>query len=118
MELTKDDVVYNVQTSVDSKNKLIITFDVINNSGDQGQLYNMSKKSIDIFNVKSIEALSDKGIMIYVSRPRYSSDKFKYLKDENAYICPDGQRLSCISKKVDVKQKKYCNFEFCSSCKN
>ncbi|WP_423230854.1 transposase [Clostridium carboxidivorans] len=33
-------------------------------------------------------------------------------------MCSDGQRLSCISKKIDVKQKKYCNFEVCSSCKN
>ncbi|WP_411678629.1 IS1182 family transposase [Clostridium thailandense] len=135
------DVGYNVQTSVDSKNKLIVTFDVINNSADQGQLYNMSKKSKDIFNVESIETLADKGyfdtedfkkceeedIMVYVSRPRYSnsigdsryfSDRFKYLKDENVYICPDGQRLSCITKKIDAKQKKYCNFEACSSCKN
>ncbi len=121
-----NDVGYNVQTSVDSKNKLIVTFDVINNSADQGQLYNMSKKSKDVFNVESIETLADKGyfdtedfkkceekdIIVYVSRPRYSnsigdsryfSDKFKYLKDENAYICPDGQRLSCITKKIDAK---------------
>lgn len=102
------DVGYNVQSVVDSKNKLIVTFDVINSSADQGQLYNMSKKAKDIFEVESIEALADKGyfdtedfakceeenIIGYVSRPRYSnsigdsryfSDKFKYLKNEDVY---------------------------------
>jgi hypothetical protein len=39
------DVGYNVQTVVNAKNKLIVTYDVINNSADQGQLYNMSKKA-------------------------------------------------------------------------
>jgi len=135
------DVGYNVQSVVDSKNKLIVTYDVINNSADQGQLYNMSKKAKDIFNVESIEALADKGyfdtkdftkceeenIIAYVSRPRYSnsigdsryfSDRFKYLKEEDTYLCPDGQKLSCASKKIDPKQRKYCNYDACSNCKN
>ena len=33
------------------------------NSADQGQLYNMSKKAKDIFNVNSIEVLADKGYL-------------------------------------------------------
>ena len=96
------DVGYNIQTVVDSKNKLITTFEVTNNSADQGQLYNMSNKAKSIFNVESIESLADKGyfgssdfkkceenqIVCYVSKPKftnstgnsvYFSDKFKYV---------------------------------------
>ena len=54
------DVGYNIQTVVDSKNKLITTFEVTNNSADQGQLYNMSNKAKSIFKVESIESLADK----------------------------------------------------------
>lgn len=48
---------YNIQVAVDAKNKLISTYDVIKNSAVQGQLYNMSKKVKDIFNVDSMEVL-------------------------------------------------------------
>lgn len=92
---------YNIQGAVDSKNKLITTFEVTNNSADQGQLYNMSAKSQNVFSVESIEVLADKGyfepsdlkeceenqIVCYVSKPTFSNstgesvyfaDKFKY----------------------------------------
>ena len=55
------DVGYNVQTVVDYKNKLITTFEVNNLSQDQGQLYTMSKKAKDIYKVKTLEVLADKG---------------------------------------------------------
>jgi transposase len=55
------DVGFNIQAAVDSKNKLITTFEVTNNSADQGQLYNMSNKAKTIFDVESIETLADKG---------------------------------------------------------
>ncbi|SHH73866.1 transposase [Clostridium grantii] len=140
------DVGYNVQTVVDTKNKLIVTYDVINNSADQGQLYNMSKKAKEIFTVDSIEVLADKGyfhtkdfikcseesIIPYVAKPTYSnsigdtiyfSEKFKYLKDEDLYICPEGQKLYCNTKKINTKkinakQKKYFNYDACGACKN
>lgn len=135
------DVGYNIQSSVDDKNKLIVTFDVINNSADQGQLYNMSKQSKDIFKVETLEVLADKGyfdtedfnkcnengITPYVSRPRYSnsigdsryySDKFKYIQSEDVYICPEGNKLFCITKKEDVKKRYYNNSEACAKCTN
>ena len=135
------DVGYNVQSVVDSKNKLIATFEVINNSADQGQLYNMSKKAKDIFNCDTIEVLAYKGyfdnkdfkkcekekIISYVSKPRYSTsigdsryflDRFRYVDNKDIYICPEGQTLKCITKKIETKSKKYCNFEACHCCKN
>lgn len=103
------DVGYNVQSVVDSKNKLIATFEVTNNSADQGQLYNMSKKAKDIFDCETIEVLADKGyfdskdfekcekekIIAYVSKPRYSNsigdsryflDRFRYVENKDIYI--------------------------------
>jgi hypothetical protein len=55
------DVGYNIQAAADAKNNLITTFEVTNNSADQGQLYNMSNKVKSIFDVDSIESLADKG---------------------------------------------------------
>jgi len=135
------DVGYNVQSVVDSKNKLIATFEVTNNSADQGQLYNMSKKAKDIFDCETIEVLADKGyfdskdfekcekekIIAYVSKPRYSNsigdsryflDRFRYVENKDIYICPEGKLLECITKKIETKTKRYCNFDACEQCKN
>lgn len=135
------DVGYNIQAAVDAKNKLITTFEVINNSADQGQLYNLSSKSKSIFDVESIESLADKGyfepsdlkkceenqIICYVSKPSfhnstgnsvYFSDKFKYNPQDNTYTCPEGHKLLCITKKIDAAERKYANYEACSKCSN
>jgi len=135
------DVGYNIHAAVDSKNKLIVAFEVTNNSADQGQLYNMSNKAKEVFVVESIESLADKGyfeasdlkeceenqITCYVSKPSYSNstgeyayftDKFKYNPHYNTYTCPEGQVLSCMTKKADVPQRKYANYEACSKCPN
>ena len=55
------DVGYNVQAAVDTKNKLITIFDVINDSPDQGQLFSMSIKPKDVYEVEELRVLADKG---------------------------------------------------------
>lgn len=45
---------------MDKENKLIVAYDVSINSADQNQLYNMSSKAKDKFNVETIECLADK----------------------------------------------------------
>lgn len=135
------DVGYNIQTVVDSTNKLITTFEVTNNSADQGQLFNMSTKAKEIYDVKKLEVLADKGyfdsedidncekekIIAYVSRPdysngigdkRYFSDKFKYNEENDTYTCPEGQILLCKTKKADAKTKEYANLKACILCLN
>ena len=135
------DVGYNIQSTVDSKHKLIVTYDVSNNSADQGQLYNMSAKSMDALGVDSLEVVADKGyfdsndlkkceennVVTYVSKPvfsnsigdsRYFSNKFKYNKESNTYTCPEGETLVCATKKIDAIRKEYINYEACSTCKN
>lgn len=135
------DVGYNVQAVVDSKNKLITTFKVINDSQDQGQLYDMSILAKKVYNVESIEVLADKGyfsefdlrdcehhnIVCYVSKPSYNNstgnsiyfnNKFNYNANDNTYLCPEDQILYCITKKPSVKEKRYANYAACSKCIN
>lgn len=126
---------------MDAKNKLITTFDVINDSPDQGQLFSMSIKTKDVYEVEELSVLADKGyycsedidkcekekIITYVSKPVYSNgigdsryfiDKFKYDEDNNTYICPEGEVLFCKTKKPDAKDIEYRNKEACSKCLN
>ena len=136
------DVCYNVQTVVDSKHKLIVDLDVINNPTDHGMLSKMAKSAKETFDVEELKALADKGyynaadlkkcekenITTYVSKQTYSNstgesefyiDKFKYNKDENIYICPKGKKLYSIRRKpIDENTKEivYKNFEACGQC--
>lgn len=136
------DVCYNIQTVVDSKYKLIVDCDVINNSTDHGMLSKMAKSAKEIFEVEKLKALADKGyyntedlkkcgkenITTYVSKQVFSNstgetefylNKFKYDKEENVYICPKGEKLySRRRKPIDENTKEivYRNFEACGKC--
>ena len=57
----KLDVCYNVQSSVDSKNKMIVHFDVINTAQDKNQLPPMAVASAEMLGVKNLNATADKG---------------------------------------------------------
>jgi len=136
------DVCYNVQTVVDSKHKLVVDCDVINNPTDHGMLSKMVESAKEIFEVEELDALADKGynnaedlkkceeknIITYVSKQSFSNstgepefylDKFKYDKEENVYICPKGEKLySRRRKPIDENTKEivYRNFEACGRC--
>jgi transposase len=138
------DVCYNVQAVTDSKNKLIVDYDVINNPADQGQLGKMAKKAKEVFEVEGIEALADKGyyqsddlkdcetehITTYVSKQVFSNstgereyypDKFKYDKESDIYICPQGIILYPPKKLLKSREDrergiKYKNPEECKNC--
>jgi transposase len=140
------DVCFNVQAVTDSKNKLIIDYDIINNPNDQGQLFNMAKKAKEVLQVEEIDVLADKGyyqvddlkqceaehITTYVSRQTYSNstgereyyfDMFRYDKKKDVYICPHNQILNPpknIKKSNEERQRgiKYKNFEECKNCQN
>ncbi|MGL6106692.1 transposase, partial [Romboutsia sp.] len=107
----------------------------------QGQLYSMSKKTKDFYNVDELEVLADKGyydsndiakcdsekIVTYIYKPvfsnkigdsRYFSNKFKYDKETDTYTCPEGKTLFLKTKKVDAKSKKYMNQDACNNCIN
>lgn len=77
------DISHNVQISVDSKNHLVVALDVTSSPADQGQLYNMAKKTAKELEIElnknkeeinveeftgedfKITALADKGYYVY-----------------------------------------------------
>lgn len=114
----KFEVCYNVQTTVDSKHKLIVDHEVTNESTDYGQLSQMSKRAKEILGVEELEVLADKGyydgeeikecidngIIPYIPKPAgnkgvspseagYHKDRFRYDAEEDIYICPAGSKL-------------------------
>jgi transposase len=134
-------VCYNVQTVVDSKHCLIVDCDAINNPTDHGQLSKMSKSAKDIFGVKTLKVLADKGyysttdlkececsdIETYVPKQdasnstgekEYYRDSFKYCKDENVYVCPVGQKLypGRLRTVGNNKYRDYKNYKVCKNC--
>ena len=111
------DISYNLQTSVDSKNSLIIASDVVNDINDTNQLENMvinSKDNLEqlpeaaiadmgYFNSEQIANCENLGTQVFVKRPKtknatdnsdFSIDKFTFVSEKNVYICPTGQELS------------------------
>jgi hypothetical protein len=102
------EVCYNLETTVDSKHKLIIDHEVTNEVKDQDQLSQMAKGAKEILEVEELEVLADKGyynateikecvdngIMPYIPEPDYYKDKFRYDTEEDIYICPAGSKLT------------------------
>ena len=105
---------YNVQASVDAKNKLLVTYDT-GEVNDTHALAHMAISSKEILQVDHINVIADKGyhtgeeiqrcgehnITTYVS-PRASStnnkelyqvEQFTYDKDNDTYTCPAGSVL-------------------------
>jgi transposase len=108
---------YNVQAAVDTKHHLIVTHDVINVGNDRGQLSPMAKRAKSVLQVEALDVVADRGYFdseeilacedadIAVSLPkpltsgskaqgRFSKQDFRYLADEDVYICPAGERLT------------------------
>lgn len=139
------DVSYNVQTTVDSKHKLIVDFKVTKKPNDLGELDNMAIRAKKLLGVNKIKALADKGyykaedlkrcvkkgITPYVAKQTHNngtgdkdfySDKFKYDKERNVYTCPAGKELyfSRYRKRKDksIIGIEYKNYEACKNCEH
>ena len=137
------DVSYNVQTTVDSKHKLIVDFKVTQKPNDLGELDNMALRAKKLFKDKEFEALADKGyykaedlkkcvengITPYVAKQTHSNgtgdqdfytDKFKYDKDRKVYLCPAGKELYYYKDRTKkgkvVIGHEYRNYEACKEC--
>ena len=57
----KMDVCFNVQTAVDSKNHIVVNFDVTDSCNDMGQLEPMAKSAKEVLGIDTIELTADKG---------------------------------------------------------
>ncbi|MGZ3905096.1 MAG: IS1182 family transposase [Bacteroidia bacterium] len=140
----KFDVCYNVQTTVDEKNKLIVDYEVTNDVNDKKQLNEMSIRAKEALEVDTLNVASDKGyfdaleikacvdnnIIPYVPEtkpktfkegnvpePEFYESEFKYDSERDVYTCPGGCELSfwTISEQKGKVMKLYKN-DSCSSC--
>ena len=107
---------YNVQTAVDTEHHLIVTHEVTNVGNDRSQLSHMAKQTkatleadkLDVvadrgyFNGEEILACDEAGITVTLPKPMTSGNRargrfvkadFRYLADEDVYICPAGEQL-------------------------
>jgi transposase len=107
---------YNVQVAVETKNHLIITHEVINEGSDRAQLSPMAKAAKAVLGVEKLDAVADRGYFSgeeilacdnagitvtlpkpmtsgMIARGRFGKQDFRYVADEDVYICPAGERL-------------------------
>ena len=107
---------YNVQVAVDIKHHLIIAHEVTNVGSDRSQLSPMAKAAKATFGLENLDAVADRGyfsgeeilacenagITVTLPKPMTSNSKaegrfgkqdFRYLADQDVYICPAGETL-------------------------
>ena len=112
------EVSYNIQTSVDAKQHLIVDYDVINNSTDHHQLARDAEAAKQTLGVDRLDIVSDKGFYVEkdvfdcenngvtvfmpipsvlspyksvgVPEPEFYSDQFVYDAARDIYVCPAG----------------------------
>jgi len=115
------DVCYNVQTSVDAKQHLIVNYDVSNSPTDHHQLTSGAVAAKQTLEVDKLEVLSDKGYYVEkdisnceennvtvfmpipsvfspyksigVPEPEFYSDRFVYDAARDIYVCPMGNDM-------------------------
>jgi transposase len=108
---------YNVQAAVDTTNHLIVAHEVINVGTDRSQLANMAKQAKRALEAESLEAFADRGyfkgeeilaceeagITATLPKPqtsdaksegRFGKQDFRYVVEEDIYICPAGEKLA------------------------
>jgi transposase len=107
---------YNVQVAVETKHHLIIAHEVTNVGTDRSQLSPMAKAAKETLGVERLDAVADRGyfsgeeilacdnagITVTLPKPMTSNSKaegrfgkqdFRYVADEDVYICPAGETL-------------------------
>lgn len=115
---------YNAQIAVDSKNKLVVGQEVVQEGNDMKQLVPMVDAVKEAVETEELEVLADagycngdhlkeceeNGVEAYVpiiNRGRRSKligkDRFTYDEDSDSYRCPEGKELS---RRGTVKQNK------------
>ena len=118
---------YNIQSAVDADSGLIIHHEVTDESDDRRQLYPMAHQTKAELDRETLNVLADGGYSnggqlaacdaedITVTLPSnrnnsnqgngYPRSDFTYNADQDCYICPAGERLTC--KTVNRKEKRH-----------
>src|ERR1700760_3224284 len=108
---------YNVQVAVDTKHHLIVTHEVTNVGNDRSQLAGVAKQTKDTLETESLDVVADRGyfnseeilaceeagITVTLPKPmtsnakaegRFGKQDFRYVADEDVYLCPAGEKLA------------------------
>ncbi len=108
---------YNVQGAVEAEHHLIITHEVSNEGSDRSQLSPVAKEAKAILEVENLDAVADRGyfnseeilaceeagITVTLPKPmtsnakaegRFGKQDFRYVAEQDVYICPAGERLA------------------------
>jgi hypothetical protein len=114
------EVAYNVQTTVDAKNNLLIDYKVTN-CNDVKAMGNMLRRAKSILRTNEFTALYDKGYhtgsefkmahdlkidtlvaipnqTFQAPDPAYNAESFTYIPDGDYYLCPQNQQLTTTGK--------------------
>ncbi len=107
---------YNVQSAVDTKHHLIVAHEVTNKGTDKSLLPHMAKRTKAALETDALEVVADRGyfkseeilacaeagITVTLPKPQTSGSKargqfvkpdFRYVADDDVYLCPAGERL-------------------------
>ena len=131
---------YNVQTAVDTENHLIVAHDVTMTGSDRSQLARMSKLTKATLEIEHLEVVADRGyfnspeilacetanITVTLPKPQTSNNKnrnqfvkadFRYISDDDVYICPAGERLR---RRATTNERELTHYRYwtnvCGSC--
>src|SRR5262249_42157225 len=108
---------YNVQVAVETEHHLIVTHEVTNIGNDRAQLARVSKVAKATLQTDNLEAVADRGyfdgqeiltceeagIAVTLPKPmtsgarargRFGKQDFRYVAEDDVYICPAGERLT------------------------
>jgi transposase len=132
-------VAYNAQIAVDSRNKLIVAFDLTNEGNDTQQLHPMAEKAKEALGTDSLTVVADTGyssgeqgercekaqITAIVPRPErgntageefFDRSRFAYDRTSDTYRCPAGQTLALEGVSRVQAKRSYANPKACGSC--
>ena len=123
---------YNVQVAVDTQHHLIITHEVINVGSDRAQLAHMAKQTKATLEATNLDVIADRGyfsgeeilecdkagITVTLPKPmtsnakaegRFGKQDFRYVAEEDVYVCPAGERLaySCTVEDKGLHLRRY-----------
>ena len=107
---------YNVQASVDTEHHLIVAHEVTNLGTDRSQLSPMAKRTKAALKVDKLDVVADRGyftseeilacdeagITVTLPKPltsnskargRFAKQDFRYVTEEDVYLCPANERL-------------------------
>lgn len=133
-------VSYNVQSAVDSKHKLIVAQEVVNEVADYNELAAMARQAKEAIGVEKIEAVADKGYYNQAQVERcleagitpfmekadtsantklglFGKSKFKFDAAKDVYLCPGEKELTYrFSTTEKDRELRYYRASDCKHC--